>query len=122
MSEKENKVMGLISNVKFIGSIGSGSSSGLYIEFNTHTPIKDGAVVNVNVKLGENKNWQTFIVTEVTISRNFMLQCTAKEYPSSKNSISNIKNLDIRDLIDNSVELIKDEKWLSDLSQESCYC
>lgn len=114
------EAIGKVTGVKTVGSSGRGSSSGVYITFETDRPIINGEVVHANVNFSEKKKWESFKVIEVETTKDYQLKCTAKEYGSRDSCIN--EGDDIRDAIVGQVDLITDKDYKQKLAQWSTYC
>lgn len=110
------EVIGKVSDVKILKQ-GRGGLNGLTIEFLTDKPMTSDSVVQLTYENG----LKPFNVKEVEISGDKLL-IRAVECGYWAKKLDNVKDLDLRTLLEYDVELVTDETRLAEINEQSCWC
>lgn len=113
---KHLQVIGKISDVKI-------DSRNTFITFVTNENILVGTNVKFEMDVDAvHKSNQSFEVTEVQLTEDIKLKCTAKEVGYWAKALNRRPNLDIRNLIGIDVKVVTDEKAIAGIRESSCWC
>lgn len=117
--EKEYVILGKVKDAKILvpDRRNRGGLKGLVIEFETDETITTNSVVYL--KYG--KKFKPFNVREVSINGDKLVG-VAQETGYFAWLLSSKTDLDLRTIIGCEVELVEDEKILSEIREQSCWC